>query len=649
VTRQSLRRALMLLLALMIVGAGLSAPLPARADDSTKVLLLLDVSGSMNERISSGGSKFAAAKRALKQVADALPAGTQVGLRVYGSEIAEPKETNPKACRDTELVLPVGPLDSKKMYRAVDSFKAVGETPIAYSLDKAVDDLGDKGRRVLVLISDGEESCAGDPCPVARKLADKGVDLQFNAVGLDVGGKARKQLKCIADAGDGSYYDADQADELSDALRKITQRALRPFAITGTPVRGTDGPEDAPAITVGQYQDRFGPDDGKRYYNVTRRPGDTVTVSANSLVPPTGSYNAEYWYLALTTASGASCDNAETVNETTTATLVVSAAVVSGDKSPGCATEPLVLSVERRSNTGNKKAAPAEILVATEPPITNLGSLPGPIATYKVTGSSAPQKKPVKAAVSGTSFTDAPILVPGSYSDTPAVGESILYGVRLEPGQRLRASVTAPSKAGWDLEPTDTVTVATVLYTPSRVPLTKQSVILQGDRRGRATAYSPEVRVRNREIPHGSAVTTEGDLRENASYASAGGVYYVSVQLKPGRTDLRGRVAPVRIDLAVDGTAKGQPQFASDASPSTTPSPSGPPTASGSPSASGSPQSVEPSATDPGQSTDGGGPGVGALAVAAGAGAALVLLAGLVGALLLRRSRAARATTKRSE
>jgi Ca-activated chloride channel family protein len=136
VTKSRLIRALMVLLAMTVVAAGWSAPLSARGEDPAKVLLLLDVSGSMNEKISSGGTKFAAAKRALKQVADALPAGTQVGLRVYGSEIAEPKESNPRACRDTELVLPIGPLNRDKMYRAVDSFEAVGETPIAYSLGR---------------------------------------------------------------------------------------------------------------------------------------------------------------------------------------------------------------------------------------------------------------------------------------------------------------------------------------------------------------------------------------------------------------------------------------------------------------------------------------------------------------------------------
>jgi Ca-activated chloride channel family protein len=121
-----LRHALLCAFAMLLVASVvLVLPAPvAEADESTKVLLVLDVSGSMNERISSGGTKFAAAKRALKKVADAMPAGTQVGLRVYGSKIAEPKEQNPKACTDTELVLPIGPLDRRRMYRAVDSFTA---------------------------------------------------------------------------------------------------------------------------------------------------------------------------------------------------------------------------------------------------------------------------------------------------------------------------------------------------------------------------------------------------------------------------------------------------------------------------------------------------------------------------------------------
>lgn len=630
--KPTVRRALTALVALAAVLAGwLATPSPARAEEPAKVLLLLDVSGSMNERISSGGTKFAAAKRAMKQVADALPTGTQVGLRVYGSEISESKRTNPKACRDTKLVMPVGALDRAAMYRAVDSFKAVGETPIAYSLGKAVDDLGDKGRRVVVLISDGEESCSGDPCPVARKLTDRGVDLQFNAVGLDVGGKARKQLKCIADAGDGSYYDAERADDLSEALRKITQRALRPYAISGTPVTGSADPATGPELAAGQYRDRFAAESGDRYYRIPRHPGETVTASVNSLVPPTGGYNAEYWYLTLTTESGETCDEVKTLNETHDSVLVVSGAVVSGTKESACNSEPLVLSVERRSQGGNNKPAAAELVVATEPEITNLATLPDPISSYAETGRSVPDAKKARQAAGGTSFTNAPLLAEGSYSDAPAVGESVFYKVQLAPGQRLRSTVTAPSRRnGWDLGNIETVTIATAIYAPSRAPLTQQHAILQGSNRVKVTANSPQVRVRNREIPHGGVVTTEGDARANASYASVAGDYYVSVQVRATTPKTAGRVLPIRLSLAVEGEPAGQPEYAARSEPSSSPS------SAASPGSSGS--ATEPPASAPPAPPADGGPGWGALGIAAGVGAAVAVLAGL-GIAAVRRSR----------
>lgn len=631
--KPTVRRALTVLAALLaVLVSSLAVPSTARAEEPAKVLLLLDVSGSMNERISSGGTKFAAAKRALKQVADALPADAQVGLRVYGSEISESKRTNPKACRDTRLVMPVGALDRTKMYRAVDSFKAVGETPIAYSLGKAVNDLGDKGRRVVVLISDGEESCSGDPCPVARKLVDRGVDLQFNAIGLDVGGKARKQLKCIADAGGGSYYDAERADDLSEALRKITQRALRPYAISGTPVTGGEDPETGPELVAGQYRDRFAAESGERFYRIPRRPGETVTASVNSLVPPTGGYNAEYWYLKLTTQSGTACDDVHTVNETHDSVLVVSAAVVSGTKEPACASEPLVLSVERRSQGGNTKRAPAELVVATESEITNLAALPDPISSYAEAGRSVPNAKKARSAAGGTSFTNAPLLTEGSYNDAPAVGESVFYKIRLAPGQRLRSTVTAPSRrGGWHLDYTEAVTVATVVYTPSRVPLTQQHEVLQGNNRVKVTADSPQVRVRNREIPHGTSVTTEGDARANASYAAVAGDYYVSVQVRATTAKTVGRVLPIRLNLAIDGKPAGQPEYAVGSEPSSSPS------SLASPGSSGS-TTEPPTSTPPTAPPTDGGPGWGALGIAAGVGAVVAILAGL-GIAALRRSR----------
>ena len=166
------------------------------------------------------------------------------------------------------------------------------------------------------------------------------------------------------------------------------------------------------------------------------------------------------------------------------------------------------------------------------------------------------------------------------------------------------------------------------------MPLTKQSGVLQGDNRQKLTANSPQVRVRNREIPHGRIVGTEGDPLAKASYASVAGEYYVSVQARQSTEDTSGRVLPIRLDLAVEGTASGQPEYA------TAPSPS--------PSASAASPTTSPSASpDPGTAAEGG-QNAGALVIAAGVGAGVVALLGLVGWLVIRRSRSSRPGANRN-
>lgn len=355
-----------------------------------------------------------------------MPADTQVGLRVYGSEISEDQKVNPKACKDTRLVLPIAPLDKAKMYAAVDSFKAVGETPIAYSLGKSAADLGSSGKRVLVLISDGQESCESDPCPSARKLAKSGVDLQFNAIGLAVNAKARKQLQCIADAGNGNYYDAENTSELNDALQKITQRALRPFQTSGTPVVGTEVGASAPELKAGQYTDNYDPDAVPRFYEITRQPGSTMTVSMASIVRAIPTQNSEGWDLALTTLDGELCSEAKVKANTYHATTIASGALRSERADPTsatpaperCGTDPqLLLSMSRQSYLGNAKRVPVEIVVAEEPATTNLASLPAGLASFSGKAAAVAAKKPAQAAVGGAAFSNAPSITPGCGED----------------------------------------------------------------------------------------------------------------------------------------------------------------------------------------------------------------------------------------
>lgn len=223
-------RALLLLLGLTTL-LSVAHLEPASAATEGRLVLLFDSSGSMGGKI-SGGTKIAAAKQALNTVVDRLPADAQVGLRVYGSTIKDAKD--PRACTDSKLVVPIGTVDKPALKTQVARYRPLGVTPIAYSLEQAAKDLGSTGRRTVVLLSDGKESCGADPCATAANLAKQGIDLKFDVIGLSVSGAARSQLQCIADKGRGTYYDADDAQQIEDSLDQLATRAFRPFRLTGT-------------------------------------------------------------------------------------------------------------------------------------------------------------------------------------------------------------------------------------------------------------------------------------------------------------------------------------------------------------------------------------------------------------------------------
>ena len=577
-TEARARRLLLGLLAVLLVGSGVLTAAPASADEAPKVLLLLDVSGSMGDKISSGGTKFAAAQRALKSVAASLPPGTQVGLRVYGSEITAPQSKDPAACTDTKLVLPIGPLDEATMDKAVDSFSPNGETPIAYSMGKAVDDLGDSGKRVLILISDGKENCAGDPCPVARKLADRGVDLQFNAIGLAVDAAARQQLQCIAGAGGGAYYDANDTSSLDRSLRKLTQRALRPFDATGTPVQGTPDPESSPQIGPGQYLDRYASGTTSHYYTLNRTPGSMVTATVDSVVRDFGSTRSERADLTLSTVSGQVCSHSSIYNVVENADLVLSAAVRSAHTenvpSPpaGCADDPqLRLEVVRDTLNGTGGTVPVELLVGEQPEVTNRAQLPENVAGYDGRADPVAKASTVQDVVGGSGFSNAAEIGPGSFADSVAFGETVLYRTHLDYGQKLRVTASVPASHEVALDQYDLWIARLKIYTPARIGTMVAQQKTTGDQPTVPfTLAGPEVRVNNDEL---ALPLTQDTYEPDASTASVAGDYYVSLQLQPQGDTLKGVDVPVRLDVAVDGAVAGQPQLAS-APPATTAAPS---------------------------------------------------------------------------
>jgi Ca-activated chloride channel family protein len=277
---------------------------PAGAQDRS-VLVLLDGSDSMNQDAGDGGTRLDAAKSALGELIDAVPEGAKVGLRVYGNELSGVSRA--EGCRDTNLVTPVGPLDRAGFKAKVDALEGKGRTPIGRSLLKAPGDLGPSGDRTVILVSDGGDNCAPPaPCAAARKVSQRGVKLSISVVGLQVNDRVRRQLRCIADAGGGTYVDAQDPEALRRELLAAFARAFRAYEPAGTPVQGTPEADPAPTIGEGQFLDAIRPGETK-HYAVDVKPGQKLFASAVA-VPPRGMGGSAAFRGRLITPQGAQID-----------------------------------------------------------------------------------------------------------------------------------------------------------------------------------------------------------------------------------------------------------------------------------------------------------------------------------------------------
>ncbi|MGN9758080.1 VWA domain-containing protein [Streptomyces sp. SD31] len=272
--------------------AGIAFPAGAVADETTatapKVDLVIDVSGSMRAKDIDGQSRMAAAKQAFNEVLDATPEEVQLGIRTLGANY--PGDDRKTGCKDTAQLYPVGPLDRTEAKTAVATLTPTGWTPIGPALLKAADDLdGGEGSKRIVLISDGEDTCAPlDPCEVAREIAAKGIGLTIDTLGLVPNTKMRQQLSCIAEATGGTFTSVEHTDELADKVNQLVDRAADPV-VTPVATTGADQCAKAPTLQSGLYTDReeFGQ---QRWYRVQvphgRELRASVSVAADRAVDP---------------------------------------------------------------------------------------------------------------------------------------------------------------------------------------------------------------------------------------------------------------------------------------------------------------------------------------------------------------------------
>jgi hypothetical protein len=246
----------------------------AVVSDQVTIEIILDTSGSMLAAMPDGQRRIDVARTVLTDlVTNQLPAGVPVALRVFG--------TTPDSC-ETSLLMPPQPLDPATMAGVINQIEPVNlvKTPLGASLEQVANDLaGVEGPKIVVLVTDGEETCEGDPGAAIQSLVAQGIEVQVNIVGFALDDDAlRAQFSEWAELGNGTYFDATNAEELDEAIAAAVQAPFRVLDADGNVVAtGTVGgnPVELPA---GTYTVVVLTDPEQRYEDVVIGGGEEVEL-----------------------------------------------------------------------------------------------------------------------------------------------------------------------------------------------------------------------------------------------------------------------------------------------------------------------------------------------------------------------------------
>ena len=191
----------------------------------TRILFLVDASSSM--MVSWGNEpRMNVAKRILGEIIDTLKRkpNIELGLRVYGSQSV----SSLNDCNDTKLLVPFGTDNAGIIKESLKKLEPMGITPISMSMEKAAYDYpkDNNSRNILILITDGAESCDVDPCAVSLALQKNGVFLRPFIIGLNADNTIISNLQCM-----GAFYNAQDPQGFKNAMQQILNAALNPTYI----------------------------------------------------------------------------------------------------------------------------------------------------------------------------------------------------------------------------------------------------------------------------------------------------------------------------------------------------------------------------------------------------------------------------------
>jgi hypothetical protein len=157
--------------------------------------------------------RITAAKEATDAVVRQMPADASIGLVMV--------EDCP-AARGVGFFAPERRATLLSQIRAI---QPIGATPLADGIAKAGQMLDGVNREsIMLVVSDGVESCGRDPCAVAQSLHAAKPHLKINVVDIMGAGAG----SCLARSTGGTVYTARNAAEIASTTRSAAKEALGP-------------------------------------------------------------------------------------------------------------------------------------------------------------------------------------------------------------------------------------------------------------------------------------------------------------------------------------------------------------------------------------------------------------------------------------
>ena len=199
----------------------------ASAQDSGTILIL-DGSGSMWAELPEGRSRIEVARDVLDDFLSARDPALPMGVIAYG-------HNRRGDCSDIETLAPVGVQDGQALGQRLRSLMPRGKTPLAEALRRAAAEIPATAEEAdIVLVTDGLETCGGDPCAVAAGLAAQGIPIRAHVVGFGLTEGEVRQIACVAEQTGGQILATQSGAELSEALLRTTSAPPAEPAQPGT-------------------------------------------------------------------------------------------------------------------------------------------------------------------------------------------------------------------------------------------------------------------------------------------------------------------------------------------------------------------------------------------------------------------------------